>query len=128
MEYLGHGRMRHAFRIGNLAIKIPMNFKGMKACNEERLLWSKHRSDAMAPVLFSIPYLCVVMPYYSEKFTGVKPTIFITNLNRFGIIDLHPYNIRISNGHPIAIDYAINGGSHGQGEPTGGWLDNTVVA
>lgn len=128
IEYLGHGRMRIAFRIGNVVLKIPMNLKGMKACKEERDLWIKHHNESMAPILFSIPSVCVVMPYYKEPFCGSKPVEFINNLNSFGIVDLHPYNIRMSKGLPIAIDYAINGGSHGQGEPTDGWLDNSVVA
>lgn len=121
IEYLGHGRMRNAFRIGGYVIKLPRNWSGVKACFEEMILWAKYRSEAMAPVLFGVPGLCVVMPYYGTAFSGEKPETFIQALNRFGIIDLHPYNLRLHNGKPIAIDYAINMASHGQGEPTGGW-------
>lgn len=118
MQYLGHGRMRHAFRVGNIVVKVPYNLRGMRACWEEMTLWLKHRSEAMAPVLFGVPGLCVAMPYYAEPFTGSKPESFVKALNAFGIIDLHPYNIRNHNGKPVAIDYAINENSSGQGEPT----------
>lgn len=119
IEYLGHGRMRHAFRVGPWAVKIPYSLMGVRACIEELLLWLKHRSEAMAPVLFSIPGLCVIMPYYPESFHGPTPVSFREALNAFGIIDLHAYNIRMDHGRPIAIDYAINANSSGQGTPTG---------
>jgi len=118
IQYLGHGRMRHAFRIGNTVIKIPYNFNGVKACLEEMILWSKYKSSAMAPVLFGIPGLCVAMPYYPQPFSGEKPKSFVTALNAFGIIDLHDRNVRMNGDHPVAIDYAINKNSSGQGEPT----------
>jgi hypothetical protein len=121
IKYLGRGRMRLAFKVGNIAIKLPYNFSGVKACIEESKLWSQHKLDSMAPVLFGSPF-CVAMPYYEQAFTGDKPVSFIQSLNSFGIVDLHPYNIRLKyNGKPVAIDYAINKSSHGQGEPTGGW-------
>lgn len=118
MKYLGRGRMRMAFKVGRYVLKIPYNFNGLKACFEERQLWKKYKSKAMAPVLFSIPFLLIVMPYYPIKFEGDRPDSFIKYLNEFGIIDLHPYNVRLFEGNPIAIDYAINKTSHGQGYPT----------
>jgi inhibitor of KinA sporulation pathway (predicted exonuclease) len=118
MEYLGKGRMRKAYRIGGIVIKIPYTIQGVRACFEELILWMKHHSPAMAPVLFAIPGLCVAMPYYGDEFTGDRPKAFKEMLNAFGIVDLHAYNVRNHKGNPIAIDYAINANSSGQGTPT----------
>jgi hypothetical protein len=119
IKYIGHGRMRIAFQIGNFAVKIPFNWRGVKACREEATLWLQHRLGIMAPVLYNLWGFAIIMPYYSEKFNGPRPEEFIAELNKLGIIDLYPYNIRMANGQPIAIDYAINYNSSGQGTPTG---------
>jgi hypothetical protein len=119
IKYLGQGRMRVAFKVGNYVVKFPKNKKGIRACLDELSLWVKHKSDAMAPVLFSIPGLMVAMPYYPNECIGRPSGDFIKKLNAFGIIDLHRYNLRTHNNKPIAIDYGINRNSrNGQGEPT----------
>ena len=120
LKYIGQGRMRVVFRVGKFVVKFPKNLAGVRACAEELFLWLKHRSKYMAPVKFASPGVCIVMPYYPEP-VKEKTIDFMGCLNSIGIIDLHKYNIRQHNGSPIAIDYAINKGSHGQGEPTGGW-------
>ena len=109
VEILGSGRMRIGVRVGSVVCKIPYNITGMHACIAEQRLWRDVRSPAMAPILFSIPGVLVVLPYYSKKFTGKRPDEFIAQLNAFGIKDLHPYNIRYTDAdEPIAIDYAVS--------------------
>ena len=120
IKYIGFGRTRIAFKVFSFAVKIAWNFKGIRACREEVEIWKKENHPCLAPVLWSFPGV-VVMPYYPTEFYGEKPLSFIKTLNSIGITDLHPYNIRMHDGKPMAIDYAINAGSHGQGEPTGGW-------
>ena len=123
IKYIGKGRMRIAYKIGKYAIKFPYNYKGIKACIEELIIYLKNKTAPIAPVRFSIPGLCVVMPYYPDEFSEDKPKWFIESLNKLGIIDLHKYNIRSHKGKPVAIDYAINRctGSGKPGCPTDGW-------
>jgi hypothetical protein len=63
VEYLGSGRHRHAFRVGDVVIKVPHNFAGYLA-NHNEVKQSRREPDIMAKTRFlDAEHYAVVQEY-----------------------------------------------------------------